>query len=125
MQKQVSDAKLFGIQGFCKDLLEVADILSAATTSVPKEAISEDNPHLKSLFEGLCMTDSQLQKVLSKNGLHQISPAEGEKFDPHRHEALFQQSVEGKEPDTIAVVTKVGYHLHDRTIRPALVGVFK
>lgn len=63
LTKQINDAKLFGIQGFCKDLLDVADVLGKATESVPKDEITEKNPHLKSLYEGLRMTEAQLQKV--------------------------------------------------------------
>ena len=63
-------------------------------------------------------------QVFSKNELHQINPID-EKFDPNYHEALFETVIEGKEPGTVAVVTKIGYRLHERTIRPALVGVAK
>lgn len=63
LTKQINDAKLFGIQGFCKDLLDVADVLGKATESVPKDEITEENPHLKSLYEGLVMTEAQLHKV--------------------------------------------------------------
>ena len=124
MQRQVQDAKSFGIQGFCKDLLDVADVLERATTTVPAEALTDKNPHLKNLFEGLQMTEGQLQKVFRTHGLLKIDPL-GEKFDPNYHEALFEQVVEGKEAGTVAVVTKIGYKLHERTIRPALVGVVK
>ncbi|XP_020847939.1 grpE protein homolog 1, mitochondrial [Phascolarctos cinereus] len=123
-QKLVEEAKLYGIQGFCKDLLEVADILEKATASVPKEEIKEENPHLKNLYEGLVMTEVQIQKVFKKHGLLKLDPV-GAKFDPYEHEALFHTPVEGKEPGTIALVTKVGYKLHGRTLRPALVGVVK
>ncbi|XP_064630447.1 grpE protein homolog 1, mitochondrial-like [Lineus longissimus] len=125
MKKQIEDTKLFGIQGFCKDLLEVADILKQATESVPKEELNGNNPHLKSLFQGLTMTEDQLKKVFKRNGLVMINPEQGEKFDPHVHEALFEQPLEGKPAGTIAVVTKTGYMLHSRTLRPALVGVVK
>ena len=125
MKKQIEDSKLFGSQSFCKDLLEVADVLHKATESVPQSELTTDNPHLKNLFEGLTMTSSQLHKVFTRHGLVAINPAEGEKFDPHVHEALFEQPVPGKTAGTVAVVTKVGYKLHERTIRPALVGVFK
>lgn len=128
MIKQVDDAKLFGIQGFCKDLLEVSDILSTAINSVPKEELKDSNPHLLNLFQGLNMTDSQLVKVFNKHGLESISPKLGDKFDPNYHEALFQVPVQSREtqiPDTVAVVQKIGYKLHSRTLRPALVGVFK
>ncbi|XP_071090576.1 grpE protein homolog 1, mitochondrial-like [Haliotis cracherodii] len=124
MKKQVDDAKIFGIQAFCKDMLEVADILSKANESVPQQEISS-NPHLKNLFDGLTMTESQLQKVFVRHGLHKIAPSEGEKFDPFLHEALFEVPTSDKEGGTVAVVQKIGYKLQERTIRPALVGVFK
>ncbi|KAK2862658.1 hypothetical protein Q5P01_002191 [Channa striata] len=123
-QKMIEDAKLYGIQGFCKDLLEVADVLEKATESVPKEEVTSQNPHLKNLYDGLVMTEVQIQKVFTKHGLVKINP-NGQKFDPYEHEALFHAPVEGKEPGTVAIVTKVGYKLHGRTLRPALVGVAK
>ncbi|XP_065591861.1 grpE protein homolog 1, mitochondrial [Cyrtonyx montezumae] len=123
-QKLVEEAKLYGIQSFCKDLLEVADILEKATESVPKEEIKDDNPHLKSLYEGLVMTEVQIQKVFRKHGLLRLNPV-GAKFDPYEHEALFHAPMEGQEPGTIALVSKIGYKLHGRTLRPALVGVVK
>ncbi|XP_040036034.1 grpE protein homolog 1, mitochondrial [Gasterosteus aculeatus] len=123
-QKMIEDAKLYGIQGFCKDLVEVADILEKATESVPKEEVTTQNPHLKNLFDGLVMTEVQIQKVFIKHGLVKLNP-DGEKFDPYEHEALFHAPVDGKEPGTVAMVTKVGYKLHGRTLRPALVGVAK
>jgi molecular chaperone GrpE len=69
LTKQIEDAKIFGIQSFCKDLLEVADILGHATESVPKEEINNNNPHLKNLFEGLSMTKASLNQVFKRNGL--------------------------------------------------------
>ncbi|KAM9837042.1 grpE protein homolog 1, mitochondrial [Aulostomus maculatus] len=123
-QRMIEDAKTYGIQGFCKDLLEVADILEKATESVPKEEVTSQNPHLKNLYDGLVMTEVQIQKVFTKHGLVKLNP-DGQKFDPYEHEALFHAPVEGKEPGTVAVVTKVGYKLHGRTLRPALVGVAK
>lgn len=123
MKKQVDDAKLFGVQNFCKDLLEVADILAKATESVPTSQKTDIT--LEQMQEGLRLTERQLLKVFEKHGLVKISPAEGEKFDPNFHEALFQQPASGdKAPGTIAVVSKIGYKLHSRTLRPALVGVF-
>lgn len=122
LTKQIEDAKIFGIQSFCKDLLVVADTLSIATESVPKDEVSEKNPHLKNLYEGLTMTKASLDQVFKRHGLALINPI-NEKFDPNLHEALFQQPVENVEPNTVVVVSKVGYKLHERCIRPALVGV--
>ncbi|XP_061443420.1 grpE protein homolog 1, mitochondrial [Rhineura floridana] len=123
-QKLVEEAKLYGIQSFCKDLLEVADVLEKATESVPKEELKDENPYLKNLYEGLAMTEVQIQKVFKKHGLMKLNPL-GAKFDPYEHEALFHVPMEGKEPGTVALVSKVGYKLHGRTLRPALVGVVK
>lgn len=125
MNKQVEDTKNFGIQGFCKDLLDVADVLNMAVDNTPKDELSK-NSHLQNLFEGLTMTESQLQKVFAKHGLVKITPKIGDKFDPFIHEAMFQVPSENKESNSnIAAVTKIGYKLKDRTIRPAVVGVFK
>lgn len=90
LTKQVDDAKLFGIQSFCKDLLEVADILGHATDVVPKDQLTGSNPHLKNLYDGLVMTKDSLGQVFKRHGLVQVNPL-NEKFDPNLHEALFQK----------------------------------
>jgi len=123
MRRQVEDAKVFGIQGFCKDLLEVADVLEKALESVPQEEVTKSEI-LKTLFTGIEMTEKQMQSVFRRHGLIKINPL-GEKFNPNDHHALFEAVDEGKEPGTVAIVTKQGYKLHDRTIRPAMVGVVK
>ena len=106
-------------------MLEVADVLNLAVESVPKDVAGGDNVHLKTLYSGVTMTEEQLQKVFNRNGMYQIKPEEGDGFDPNLHEALFAHEVPGKESNTIMAVEKIGYRLQDRTIRPALVGVFK
>lgn len=69
LTKQKEDAKLFGIQGFCKDLLNVADILQRATESVPADEVNS-NAHLKNLFQGLTMTEGELKSVSTFLYLH-------------------------------------------------------
>lgn len=123
MRREVNDAKQYGIQNFVKDLLEVADVLGKATESIPKDAL-ENNVHLKNLYEGLQMTEVQLQSVFKRYGVTQINPL-GEKFNPNHHEALFEIPDPAKEPGTVGTVTKVGYKLHERIVRPAMVGVIK
>ncbi|KAF7490574.1 GrpE -like protein 1 [Sarcoptes scabiei] len=122
-KKQLDDAKIYAIQGFCKDLLEVADIFKSAIDSVPKDSISADN-NLKNLYDGVVMTEQKLMNVFSRHGLCQINPI-GAKFNPNEHHALFQVDDPDKEPGTVSSVTKIGFKLHDRTIRPAMVGVVK
>lgn len=143
LTKQIDDAKQFGIQSFCKDLLEVADILGRATESVPKEELNDTNPHLKSLFEGLKMTKATLEQTFKRYGVEPLNPL-NEKFNPNFHEALFQivgtlnisnlnellnfcllQDNKAVDPNTVIEVSKIGYKLKDRCLRPALVGVSK
>lgn len=90
LNKQIADAKVFGIQSFCKDLLEVADTLGHATKAVPQEQLNDRNPHLKNLYEGLTMTNASLLQVFKRHGLEPMNPL-NEKFDPNLHEALFQK----------------------------------
>ena len=116
LTKQIEDGKIFGIQSFSKDLLEVADVLD--------KAVSVEGQSAQDLHKGLEMTKAQLHQVFKRHGLERINPKEGEeKFDPNMHDALFQIPVPDKDPNIVLVVQKVGYSLQSRTIRPASVGV--
>jgi len=123
LTKQIQDQKLFAIQNFCKDLTDIEDILRLAIDSVPKEKLTESK-HLKELYEGLTMTEAQLLKVFNRHGLQQVNPLNA-KFNPNEHEAVMQKEEPGKESGTVIFVSKLGYKLHDRVIRPAIVGVAK
>ncbi|RVW29983.1 GrpE protein-like 2, mitochondrial [Vitis vinifera] len=79
-------------------------------------------PLLKTLLEGVEMTEKQLGEVFRKFGMEKFDPT-NEQFDPHRHNAAFQIPDPSKPSGTVAVVLKAGYMLHDRVIRPAEVGV--
>ncbi|KAJ0936348.1 putative GrpE nucleotide exchange factor [Helianthus annuus] len=129
-KRESENSKKFAIQNFAKSLLDVADNLDRAS-SVVKESFakidtSEDTagavPLLKTLLEGVEMTEKQLAEVLKKFGVEKYDPT-NEEFDPNRHNAVFQVPDDTKPPGTVAVVLKAGYMLHDRIIRPAEVGV--
>ena len=116
LTKQIEDGKIFGIQSFSKDLLEVADVLD--------KAVSVEGQSAQDLHKGLEMTKAQLHQVFKRHGLERINPKEGEeKFDPNMHDAVFQIPAPDKDPNIVMVVQKVGYSLQSRTIRPASVGV--
>jgi len=120
LTKQIEDAKVFGIQSFCKDLLDVADVLAKAVEAGESASNAQD------MVEGLRLTQTQLLQVFGRHGLTQINPVKGEeKFDPNMHEALFQIPAPDLDPNTVLDIQKIGYSLHGRTIRPALVGVSK
>ncbi|KAJ0774396.1 putative GrpE nucleotide exchange factor [Helianthus annuus] len=129
-KREAENSKKFAIQNFAKSLLDVADNLDRAS-SVVKESFakidtSKDTagavPLLKTLLEGVEMTEKQLAEVLKKFGVEKYDPT-NEEFDPNRHNAVFQVPDDTKPPGTVAVVLKAGYMLHDRIIRPAEVGV--
>lgn len=124
LTKRIDDAKVFGIQSFVKDLLEVADVLHKAVDGVSDEVLEHESRYMRDMYQGLQLTETQLQQVFTRHGLNQENPV-GEKFDPNRHEALFQIPAPDSEPNTVLSVQKVGYVLSGRTIRPALVGVSK
>lgn len=129
-KREAENTKKFAIQNFAKSLLDVSDDLGRAS-SIVKEGFtklnqSEDSvgavPLLKTLLEGVEMTEKQLLEVFRKFGLEKYDPI-NEQFDPNRHNAVFQTPDASKPAGTIAAVLKAGYMLHDRVIRPAEVGV--
>jgi len=110
---EVAKAHRFGVEGFASALLAVKDSLDAALTV--------ENTSIESFKEGVELTARQLESVFEKFAITAISPL-GEKFDPHRHQAISQVESD-EEPGTVVSVLQKGYLLHDRVIRPALVVV--
>ncbi|KAJ7316300.1 hypothetical protein JRQ81_002462 [Phrynocephalus forsythii] len=120
-QKFVEDAKIFGIQSFCRDLVEVADILDKTTVCVVEEN-NDPALTLKKISEGLSLIESKLQSIFAKHGLQKMNPVGG-RYDPYDHEIVCHVPAEEFQPGTVALVTLDGYKLHGRTIRHAHVGV--
>lgn len=129
-RREAENSKKFAIQSFAKGLLDVADNMGRASSVVKDSFAKMDTskestgavPLLKTLLEGVEMTEKQLAEVFKKFGVEKYDPI-NEQFDPHRHNAVFQVPDPTKDPDTVAVVLKSGYMLHDRILRPAEVGV--
>lgn len=124
--RDVASAKSFAISSFAKSLLETSDNLSRALDAVPEEMRNDRVNHsvLANLYEGITMTNDGLNKAFAKNGLVKFGE-KGEKFDPNRHQALFEYLDPEEEVGNIGQVTKVGFLLNERVIRPAEVGVVK
>lgn len=115
-QAEAASAQKYALERFAEQLLPVADSLEAAL----------DNPQAgaEAMREGAQITLKQLFAAFQKARIVQIAPAAGERFDPHRHQAM--AAVESdSEPNTIVAVMQKGYLLHDRVLRPALVTVAK
>ena len=114
-QLDIANAYKYATENFAADLLPVKDSLEAT--------LAAENATLEALKSGVELTLKQLSTVFEKANLKEVNPA-GEKFDPHRHQAISMLPSD-KEPNTVINVLQKGYLLHDRVIRPALVIVAK
>jgi molecular chaperone GrpE len=123
-RREVDDAKIYGITGFARDVLEIADNLQRALDAVPAEAKAAADPGLKALIEGVELTERSLLSALEKNGVKKFDPAGG-KFDPNFHQAMFEVPDASVPSGTVVQVMQAGYMLGERMLRPALVGVSK
>lgn len=114
-QEDVSKAHRFGLEGFAAELLAVKDSLDAA--------LAVENTSVESMKQGVQLTARQLDSAFEKFAIKVISP-EGEKFDPHRHQAISLVESD-QEPGSVVTVLQKGFLIHDRVLRPALVMVAK
>lgn len=121
-QKDVADARAFSISGFARDMLGVSDNLRRALDHV--EEADKNQPGLKTLIEGVEMTERELLNNLEKNGVKKIEP-KGEKFDPNFHQAMFEVPNTEVPNNTVMEVVQVGFIIGERVLRPAMVGVSK
>jgi molecular chaperone GrpE len=122
-QKERDDASKYAIAGFAREIVGVVDNLRRAIDAVPAEALRTDE-NLKSLMTGVELTERSLLGVLERFGIKRIDPL-GEKFDHNFHQAMMQVDDPTRPAGTVVQVMQSGYTLHDRLLRPAMVGVSK
>lgn len=121
-EKEVADAKTYGVASFARDMLTFADNLKRALHNVPVEALEAADPSLKAFIEGIEVTERDFLARLARHGVRKLEP-KGQKFDPHFHEALFEAHDESLAPGTVAQVVEDGFAIGERVLRPAKVGV--
>jgi molecular chaperone GrpE len=121
-QREREDASKYAVAGFAKDLLSVADNLRRALESVPESEVIDGRT--RSLLEGVAATERELLGVFERFGIKRVDP-KGEPFDHNFHQAIFEAERLGEPGGTIIEVLQPGYVLHDRLLRPAMVGVAK
>jgi molecular chaperone GrpE len=120
--REREEAVRFAGSDLVRDLLPALDNLRRALDSVaPDEAAADER--LRNLLAGVAATEQLFLRALEKHGIVRIAPAPGERFDPHRHQAMFEVPDSAHPPGTIAELVQPGYIHHDRLLRPALVGV--
>ena len=122
--REVTDARTYGITGFARDVLEIADNLQRALDAVPAEAKATADPGLKGLIEGVELTERALLNALEKNGVTKFDPT-GERFDPNFQQAMYEVPDPSVPAGTVVQVVQAGYMIGERVLRPALVGVSK
>ena len=121
-QRERDDATRYAISGFAKELLSAADNLRRALDSLPEAEVGDERT--SSLLAGVAATERELLSVFERHGIRRIDPM-GERFDHNLHQAIFEVEHGDRPPGTIIEVLQPGYLLHDRLLRPAMVGVAK
>jgi molecular chaperone GrpE len=119
-EREVNDARAYAISKFAKDLLGVADNLGRALEHAPRDA--EDAP-TRNLAIGLEMTQKELLGAFERNGLKRLAPAAGDRFDPHQHQAVMEQTSHEVAAGCVVQLFQPGYELFGRIVRPAMVVV--
>jgi molecular chaperone GrpE len=123
-EREIADTRIYAIAGFARDMLAATDSLSRALIVLPADIRASAEGPLKSLIEGIELTEREMQRLLAKHGVKPIE-AEGQKFDPHKHQAMFEVPDPTKPEGTVVQVVQAGYAIGERVLRPAMVGVAK
>jgi molecular chaperone GrpE len=122
--REVADSRLYGISSFARDVVGVADNIRRALDAVAPELRAGAEAGVKALIEGVELTERELLKALDKNGVRQFTP-QGEKFDPNRHQAMYEVPDTTVPAGSVVQVVQPGYMIGERVLRPAFVGVSK
>lgn len=122
--RDVKDAKSYAVAGFARDMLAVSDNLRRALDAVPTEMRAAADAALTTLLEGVELTERSMLSALERHGIKKID-AEGQKFDPHFHQAMFEIPNADVPNNTVVQVVQAGYTIGERVLRPAMVGVAK
>lgn len=118
LNRQIDETKQYAITGFCRDMLEVTDTFEMAMKHITPESVGQTN------YDGISLIEQRILSIFKKHGLTSLNP-KGLKFNPNEHQAMFETPDASKEPGTVSEVCKMGWKLHDRIVRPAVVGVYK
>ena len=118
-EKDITDAKKYGVTSFARELLDVQDNLERALAVLEETDVAEDKK--KPMVEGVTMVKSQLVKAFDRVQIKKIE-ATGQKLNPELHQAVMQIPSE-EEAGTVVQEIQAGYMIADRLLRPAMVGV--
>ena len=120
--KEVADAKSYGVTSFARDMLTFADNLQRALANVPDAVREAADGTLQTFIQGVELTERDFHSRLARHGVKRIEP-EGQRFDPNLHEALFEVPDESVPHGTVKQVVEQGFSIGERVLRPAKVGI--
>ena len=123
-EREMETARKYGHTGFARDLVGAIDNLARAVEAAPKSEEALGSEAIDGLVTGIEMSWQEIQTMMERHGIRRVSP-EGEKFDYNFHQAMFEMPSSDLVPGTVVEVIQHGYMLHDRLLRPAMVGVSK
>ena len=123
-EREVADARVYGLSAFARDILGVADNMHRAMQALDDELRAKADDTMKALLDGVELTERELINVLEKHGVKKIEPL-NQKFDPNRHQAMFEVEDASVPSGTVVQVMQAGYLIGERVLRPALVAVSK
>jgi molecular chaperone GrpE len=123
-EREVSDARAYGIANFAREVLTVADNMRRALDAVSPELRASADAGTKAFLEGVELTERELLKMLEKHGVTRLDP-QGQKFDPNLHQAMYEVPDPSVPAGTVVQVVQAGYRIGERVLRPALVAVAK
>lgn len=119
-QRDRDEAVRYANADLARDLLPIIDNLTRALDSLPEEDVADES--MLQLLRGVAAIERQMLQTLERHGVQRFDPV-GEQFDPHYHQAVFQNSTTDRPEGTVTEVLQPGYRHHDRLLRPAMVGV--
>lgn len=123
-EREVADARTYGVANFAREVLAVGDNLQRALDAIGPDVRAGADPAVVALIEGVELTERDLVKALEKHGIKKLAP-QGEKFDPNLHQAMYEVPDASVPAGTVVQVVQAGYTIGDRVLRPALVAVAK
>lgn len=123
-EREVSDARMYGISAFARDVLTVADNMHMALEALDTELREKSDSGVKALLDGVELTERALLNALEKHGVKRLDPM-GQKFDPNKHQAMYEAENPNTPAGHVAQVIQAGYTIGDRVLRPAMVAVSK
>jgi molecular chaperone GrpE len=123
-EREVADARIYGVTNFARDILAVADNMERALKALDDEIREKADAGVKALLDGVELTERELIKAMEKHGITRLEP-QGQKFDPNLHQAMFEIPDPNVPAGTVVQVMQPGYKIGERVLRPAMVGISK